>query len=354
MENQVNDAKPPLSRFQDVLPLLPQSPPGKVGWPWQPNSCSGATWDKNSYLPPRISIVTPSYNQGAFLEQTLRSVLLQGYPNLEYIVIDGGSDDESIQILEKYQQWLSYWHSACDHGQADALNQGFARATGSLAAWINSDDILLPGALWTLAAIHAEHPEAMLHGDVINLHADQGQVWRITPKNVSFDALREHWRHPVTWHQPGTFFPLSLLQQIGPLDTTISNLFDLDFMCRALRVSSVIYCSYPVAAFRYHHQSKTLNDPSRWIREKQSVVQRYWPESIAKSPTLSKAALHMVAADTELALHWRNPGQGTHWLVRAAAADLRVACWRRYWLLWLKVILPIRVLQSLRKIRKSF
>ena len=120
---------------------LPPAPPGRTGWPWTVESPqlpdtmpTGRPW-------PRISIVTPSYNQGQFIEETIRSVLLQGYPNLEYIVMDGGSKDRTLEILRKYQHAIGFWISAPDKGQAEAINKGFARASGEIWAGLNSDDV---------------------------------------------------------------------------------------------------------------------------------------------------------------------------------------------------------------------
>src|SRR5258706_9696990 len=128
---------------------LPPPPPGKTGWPWTeetqpaadvlPNKAFQRISPRISRISPRISIVTPSYNQGRFLEETIRSVLLQDYPNVEYFVIDGGSRDESVDVITKYSPWLAHWESVRDNGQADAINKGFRLATGELVAYLNSD-----------------------------------------------------------------------------------------------------------------------------------------------------------------------------------------------------------------------
>jgi len=107
---------------------------------------------------PKISIVTPSFNQGAYLEKTIRSVLLQGYPNLEYIIIDGGSTDQSVETVKKYEPWNFLWVSENDRGQSHAINKGLEKASGELLGWLNSDDYFLPGALFTLAAAYLEDP----------------------------------------------------------------------------------------------------------------------------------------------------------------------------------------------------
>ena len=142
-----------------TLKDLPPSPPEKTGWPWTeqteplpPRMPDGSEW-------PRISIVTPSYNQGEFIEETIRSVLLQGYPNLEYIIIDGGSKDNSIELIKKYEKYLAYLVSEPDKGQSHAINKGFRRATGVLVGWQNSDDFYHSGAFEAAAKACFAHPE---------------------------------------------------------------------------------------------------------------------------------------------------------------------------------------------------
>jgi hypothetical protein len=138
------------------LTELPAPPNGFAGWPWTAESRAPIE-GRNDW--PVISIVTPSFNQGEFLEATIRSVLLQGYPKLEYIVMDGGSTDGSRALIERYMPWLSHWQSAPDQGQYDAINQGLARSSGSIMAWLNSDDMYAPNALHTVAEAMTAFPD---------------------------------------------------------------------------------------------------------------------------------------------------------------------------------------------------
>ena len=143
----------PLVNTALTLKDLPPAPEGKRGWPWTEQTeplpdkmADGSDW-------PRISIVTPSYNQGQFIEETIRSVLLQGYPNLEYIIIDGSSDDNSVEVIKKYESWLAHWVSEPDNGQSDALNKGFHYSSGTISAYLNSDDLYFPNVFWDVADV---------------------------------------------------------------------------------------------------------------------------------------------------------------------------------------------------------
>ena len=128
---------------------FPAPPKGKTGWPWTEET-DPAIYDTNIDWP-KISIVTPSYNQGQFIEETLRSILLQNYPNIEYIIMDGGSTDETVAILKKYAPWITHWVSEQDRGQTHAINKGFKKVTGPITNWINSDDVFLPNAFFSVA-----------------------------------------------------------------------------------------------------------------------------------------------------------------------------------------------------------
>lgn len=166
---------------------LPLPVADKRGWPWTEESlplpetmADGKPW-------PRISIVTPSYNQGRFLEETLRSVLLQGYPDLEYIVIDGGSTDESGEIIRKYEAWLTYWVSERDQGQSDAINKGWRRCTGDIIVWLNSDDGYAPNALCEVArAFQANAFPAMVYGQeiVMDHQGNRTRCWNIASVQI--------------------------------------------------------------------------------------------------------------------------------------------------------------------------
>jgi glycosyltransferase involved in cell wall biosynthesis len=201
---------------------------------------------------PRISIVTPSYNQAAFIEETIRSVLLQGYPNLEYIVIDAGSTDGTIEIIKKYARWLEYWVSEPDKGQSDAINKGMRMATGNILAWLNSDDGLLPAALTTVAGFLSRRPMSICVGATVEKHEEQTTIVYKTP---SFDEMLYHGRRVP---QPSTFWTADLWSIAGPLREDLHYVMDYDLWLRMFSIASGIrFHAAPLSYMHYHPGQKT-------------------------------------------------------------------------------------------------
>ena len=184
---------------------------------------------------PRISIITPSFNQGQFIEETIRSVVLQGYSNLEYIIIDGGSTDKTIDIIRKYESQLAYWISEPDQGQAHAINKGLRRCTGDVVGWINSDDLLLPGSLFTIARAYQNAPNKIIVGNVINFHTDSQKTALIRQKDITYKNMVVPGVSRVRWHQPGVYIPTHYIFPDLFLDESYRYLFDQDLLCYLLQ-----------------------------------------------------------------------------------------------------------------------
>ena len=228
--------------------------------------------------PPKITVITPSYNQGQFIEETIRSVLEQNYPALELIVIDGGSTDGTVDVLRRYDSRLAYWTSERDRGQADAVNRGFARATGDLVIWINSDDLLMPGSLAAYAETHVRAPNDVLLGDMVVFDA-RGRVKVVRQTNVTFEGVVAPWLAGTTWLQPSTAVPRAVWEKAGPLDESYRYVFDREWACRLFRIANVTYLEREVAMFRLHEQSKTVGESREWLPEEQRVTLQYLGET---------------------------------------------------------------------------
>jgi glycosyltransferase involved in cell wall biosynthesis len=221
---------------------------------------------------PRVSIITPSFNQGQFLEESIRSVLEQDYPDIEYIIVDGGSTDNSVEIIQKYQDRLSWWVSEKDKGHADALNKGFSHATGEILAWLNSDDIYFPNAISEAVSVLKSHPDVgMVYGDA-DLIDDSGlSAGQFGSKQTDYHQML---RGSVHIPQATTFFRADLWRQVGPLDLSLFYSFDYDLWVRLAKLSQLLYVPKRWAKFRIHSAGKTIINDDRCYPDMLRVLER--------------------------------------------------------------------------------
>ena len=247
---------------------------------------------------PLVSIVTPSYNQGRFLEATIRSVLEQGYPALEYIIMDGGSTDGSADIISRYSDRLAYWVSERDQGQTDAINQGFGRARGAVLAWLNSDDVYQPGAIAEAVAYLVAHPEVgMVYGDANFINEGGAPIGRFPAAQTDYRRLRQGYVHIP---QQASFFRADLWRRVGPLDPTFYFAMDYDLWVRLSALAPLVYLPRLWASFRLHGGGKTIAADDRCWPEMLRVHRRYggsWLSLIVAKYTLRKLAAPL--------LNWR-------------------------------------------------
>jgi glycosyltransferase involved in cell wall biosynthesis len=213
---------------------------------------------------PLVSIITPSFNQAAYLEQTMLSVLEQDYPNIEYLVVDGGSTDGSVEIIKKYSDRIAWWISESDDGQADAINKGFASARGQYVAWLNSDDVYRPGAIRQAVDAFAQHPDAgLIYGDLDSIDA-KGRVFNTIRYN-QYDLL-----DLLTFRiigQPSVFIRRVVLEKAGHLDPAYNFLLDHHLWLRIARLAPVHYIPQVWAAARHHAAAKNVAHASRFGEE---------------------------------------------------------------------------------------
>jgi len=253
------------SKYQNScvrLDELPEPPRGKTGWPWTEESSrlpsrgpEGGSW-------PRHSVITPSFNQGQFIEETIRSILLQGYPNLEYFIMDGGSTDGSVEIIEKYSPWLSYWVSEPDSGQSDAINRGLTTASGDFATWINSDDLLCKNALVEHASRIGFAPDTVYVGNCIYID-ETGKVLSLHRGRVQ--SLEDLVRVNTVWNgarghivQPEVMFPRELYLTVGGLDCNNHFTMDVDLWGKFFLAGAKFqYTDIDFAMFRLQPNQKT-------------------------------------------------------------------------------------------------
>ena len=230
-----------------------------------------------------VSIITPSYNQAKYLEQTITSVLDQTYPSIEYIVVDGKSKDGSVDIIKKYADKLAYWVSEKDKGQADAINKGFSRATGEIIAWLNSDDYYLPETVQAAVKIFEENPDVVLvYGNM--LAVDENSVTFNTMKYRQL-TLKDLLCFNIIG-QPAVFMRRSALLQTNGLDATFHFLLDHLLWIQIAKQGKILHVNQTWAAARYHAEAKNVSKAAEFGREAFRIL-----ETIAQDKDLAKALL---------------------------------------------------------------
>lgn len=241
---------------------------------------------------PKVTVITPSFNQGQYLEETILSVLDQTYKNIEYIVIDGGSNDSSVDIIRKYESRIHFWISESDKGQADAINKGFTKSTGEFLCWINSDDILYPDFIEKRIFEFESNPNAdLIYGDV-EQGVDPSQKVLRKGWQTNFDTILNTGFVPIP--QQSAIWKRNILNKVGFLDNKLHVLLDFDYFFRISNKAHIKYIPGTVAFFRNHPDSKSVKLKQKWIDEIEIfIIEPQYTSSIKDTKALSLFKYHL-------------------------------------------------------------
>lgn len=319
--------------------------PRDAGVPPPPAGQDAADW-------PRVSVITPSYNQAAFLEDTIRSVLLQGYPNLEYIVMDGGSSDGSVDIIRKYAPWIAHWESAPDKGQSDAINRGWQRATGDIVAWLNADDLYCPDAIRNAAACFRANPDAaMVYGaaDVIDEHGERCGVM-IVPDRFRILEMIRSFNNIVP--SVTAFVRRGTIAAVGALRTDLHFTMDFEFALRIGLHGAVVRDAGIRSRVRVHSAAKSSGSGVEGLKEMHDAVLQV--KRATRDPAVRQACEEGLAlAATRLSLASAAGGDypaALGWRARSVLRALRHVNRKAM----LALLLPGRLFPSVRKHRADY
>jgi glycosyltransferase involved in cell wall biosynthesis len=268
-----------------TLSDLPAPPPGRTGWPWTEGS---SPVDEGAGPWPTISVVVPSYKQAEFLEETLRSVLLQGYPALDLLVMDGGSNDGSIEIIRRYAPWIKEWVSEKDGGQSAAINKGWRRASGELLTWLNSDDLLLPNWAAEMAGTFRADPALdITYCDVQVIDKDSRFQWMYVGGEPTPEKLLLGWG--TTFAQQGFLVRRSTLDACGYVDEKLHFTMDLELWLRLVLAGRRFrHVARPLGAFRMHAAAKTGTRHGVHISDMLDVTNRFMETAPADMKPLAE------------------------------------------------------------------
>ncbi len=304
---------------------------------------------------PLVSIVTPSFNQAAFIEETIRSVLEQDYPHIEYIVIDGGSTDGSVDIIRRYADRLAYWVSERDAGQSDAINKGLRRANGEILAWLNSDDYYVPHAISTAVEFLVQHPDlGMAYGDVDGIDAD-GHLFKLSVGGA-YDWRRQLLQQMFV-PQPAAFWRRRVTDRLGYLRTDLHYGMDWDLWLRLGRCYSVGYIERTLARFRITNVNKTTAHADRFVTDAIRVLDDLYavldlPADIRALKDAAYSATYLVIGVNgalgayDLANAWR-------WLLKATRRYPRIVLRGDWWWALARAVAGGRTMRTVRRVRAA-
>lgn len=242
---------------------------------------------------PKISIITPVFNQVDYIEQTIQSILGQNYPNLEYIIIDGGSTDGTVKLIKQYESKLTYWVSEPDTGMYNAINKGFAKASGAIMGWVNSDDVLMPDALHNMARIFNDLPNVNWIQGLNSFIDTQGQIVRVSPAK-RFSSVRYAMRDYQWIQQESTFWKRSLWEQAGStLNENLKLAGDFELWLRFFKYSKLYNCQIPIGAWRKREGQLSGVSYEAYMQEiqdvyKQTELSKSTAQHVAKIQKLEK------------------------------------------------------------------